>query len=82
MILDNNLMNKCQSGALPGHSTSFQLIDIYHHIYVNRLTPTRFHVWYFVICQKLLTEFGIKGLFSNYVRMVHFTKLDYRLFGQ
>ena len=29
---ENNLIYKYQSGFLPGHSTSFQLIDIYHHI--------------------------------------------------
>ena len=33
LILDNNLVNKCQSGVLPGHSTTFQLKDIYHLIY-------------------------------------------------
>ena len=31
-LKDNNLLNKYQSGFMPGHSTSFQLIDIYHHI--------------------------------------------------
>jgi hypothetical protein len=29
---DNNLLYKYQSGFLPNHSTTFQLIDIYHHI--------------------------------------------------
>ena len=29
---ENNLIYKYQSGFLPGHSTTFQLIDIYHHI--------------------------------------------------
>ena len=28
----NNLLYKYQSGFRPGHSTSFQLIDIFHHI--------------------------------------------------
>lgn len=28
----NNLLYKYQSGFLPGHSTTLQLIDIYHHI--------------------------------------------------
>ena len=28
---ENNLTYKYQSGFLPGHSTTFQLIDIYHH---------------------------------------------------
>ena len=29
---ENNLIYKSQSGFLPSHSTTFQLIDIYHHI--------------------------------------------------
>ena len=29
---DNNLLYKYQSGFLPSHSTTFQLIDVYHHI--------------------------------------------------
>ena len=29
---ENNLLNKYQSGFLPNHSTTLQLIDIYHHI--------------------------------------------------
>ena len=28
----NNLLYMYQSGFIPGHSTAFQLIDIYHHI--------------------------------------------------
>lgn len=28
----NELLHKYQSGFLPGHSTTYQLIDIYHHI--------------------------------------------------
>ena len=28
----NNLLYNYQSGFLPGHSTTLQLIDIYHHI--------------------------------------------------
>jgi len=31
-FLENNLLYKYQSGFLPNHSTTFQLIDIYHHI--------------------------------------------------
>ena len=31
-LLDNILLYKYQSGFVPGHSTSYQLIDIYHHI--------------------------------------------------
>ena len=31
-LSDNNLLYKYQSGFAPGHSTTHQLIDIYHHI--------------------------------------------------
>ena len=31
-FLENNLLYKYQSGFLPKHSTTFQLVDIYHHI--------------------------------------------------
>ena len=31
-FLDNNLLYKYQSGFLPNHSTTFQLVDIFHHI--------------------------------------------------
>ena len=31
-LLENDLLYKYQSGFLPNHSTTFQLIDIYHHI--------------------------------------------------
>ena len=32
-LYTNNLLYKYQSGFIPGHSTTFQLVDIYHHIY-------------------------------------------------
>lgn len=31
-FLENNLLYKYQSGFLPNHSTTFQLVDIFHHI--------------------------------------------------
>ncbi|MCG7878111.1 MAG: reverse transcriptase family protein [Candidatus Thiodiazotropha endolucinida] len=31
-LKDNTLLYKYQSGFIPGHSTTFQLVDIYHHI--------------------------------------------------
>ena len=31
-LLENELLYKYQSGFVPGHSTTLQLIDIYHHI--------------------------------------------------
>ena len=31
-LIENTLLNKCQSGFLPHHSTVFQLIDIFHNV--------------------------------------------------
>ena len=31
-LQDNNLLDKYQSAFVPGHSTTYQLIDIYHHM--------------------------------------------------
>ena len=31
-LMENDLLYKYQSGFLPNHSTTYQLIDIYHHI--------------------------------------------------
>ncbi|MCG7867669.1 MAG: hypothetical protein JAY74_15080 [Candidatus Thiodiazotropha taylori] len=31
-LLSNNIFYKYQSGFLPGHSTTYQLVDIFHHI--------------------------------------------------
>ena len=31
-LVSNNLFYKYQSGFLPGHSTTYQLVDIFHHI--------------------------------------------------
>ena len=35
-MLENNLLYKLQSGFLPNNSTVFQLLEIYHHICLNR----------------------------------------------
>ncbi len=34
-FIANNLLCNCQSGFLPGHSTQFQLIEIYHQICIS-----------------------------------------------
>ena len=31
-LMENDLLYKYQSGFLPNHSTTYQLVDIYHHI--------------------------------------------------
>ena len=31
-LIENDLLYKYQSGFIPGHSTMFQLVDIYHRI--------------------------------------------------
>ena len=36
-LQSNNLLYKYQSGFVPGHSTTFQLIDFYHHICQSEL---------------------------------------------
>ncbi|KAK3101919.1 hypothetical protein FSP39_007343 [Pinctada imbricata] len=35
-MLDNKLFYEFQSGFLPNHSTTYQLIELYHHICLNR----------------------------------------------
>ena len=33
---NNLILYKYQSGFIPGHSTTFQLVDIYHHFCQNK----------------------------------------------
>ena len=63
-LKDNNLLYKSQSGFIPGHSTSFQLIDI-TIIYVRLLIINIFHAWYFVTFQKSLIPCGTKDCYLN-----------------
>ena len=55
----NDLLYKYQSGFLPNHSTTFQLIDIYI-TFVKPLIIISFHVWFSVTCLRLLIESGIR----------------------
>ena len=60
---ENDLIYKYQSGFLPNHSTSFKLIDIFHHTLL--LTTTSLLAWSSVMCLKHLTGCGIRELFLN-----------------
>ena len=57
----NNLFYKYRAGFLPGHSTVYQLIEMYHNIVkvLMRECPV---VLFSVTYLKHLIEFGIKGL--------------------
>ena len=75
---ENNLLNKYQSGFLPNHSTTLQLIDIYHHICQtfdnNQYACMVFcdvskafdRVWHKGLLFKL-KEYGINGAFLNWI---------------
>ena len=58
---ENDFIYKYQSGFLPNHSTTFQLIDIYHHI-CQSFDNNQYacSVWSFAMRRKHSTEFGIK----------------------
>ena len=60
----NNLLYKYQSGFLPGHSTTLQLIDIYHHI-CQSLRRNNILTWCIVIFRKLSIESGIGVYYLN-----------------
>ena len=57
----NNLFYEYQAGFLPGHSTVYQLIEMYHNI-VKVLMRESPDVLFSVTNLKHLIEFGIKGL--------------------
>jgi hypothetical protein len=75
---DNKLVYKYQSGFLPNHSTTFQLIDIYHHIcqsFDNRqyscmvfcdISKAFDRVWHKGLLFKLQQN-GIKGKLLNWI---------------
>ena len=77
-LLDNNLLYKYQSGFVPGHSTTYQLIDIYHHICQafdqNQLSFMVFldiskafdRVWHAGLLYKL-DQYGISGNLLKWV---------------
>ena len=75
---DNNLLYKYQSGFLPSHSTTFQLLDIYHHIcqsFDNNqyscmvfcdLSKAFDRVWHKGLIFKL-KQYGINGELLNWI---------------
>ena len=58
---ENNLIYKYQSGFLPGHSTSFQLVDIYHHI-CQAIDNSQFACMVFCDVSKAFDRVWHKGL--------------------
>lgn len=58
-FLENSLFFQFQSGFMQGHSTVYQLIEIFHNICMN-LEEKNILVRFFVISQKLLTGYGTK----------------------
>ena len=59
-----NWLYKYQSGFLPNHSTTLQLMDIYHHI-CQTFDNNQYACTVFATSQRLLTGFGIKVCFLN-----------------
>ena len=60
-LLDNNLLYKYQSGFVPGHSTTHQLIDIYHHI-CHAFDNSQFSCMVFVDISKAFDRVWHAGL--------------------
>ena len=71
-LLENELLYKYQSGCIPGHSTTLQLIGIYHHfcqafdrnqfscmvfLYISKASD---RVWHTGLLRKL-EQYGILG---------------------
>ena len=77
-LQDNNLLYKYQSGFVPGHSTTYQLINIYHHICQafdqNQLSCMVFldifkafdRLWHAGLLHKL-EQHGISGNLLNWI---------------
>ena len=57
-MLEHKLLYKFQSGFVSGHSTSHQLIELYHNICIA-LENGQITLWSFVMFPKLSTVFGI-----------------------
>ena len=58
---ENDLLYKYQSGFLPNHSTTFQLIDIYHHI-CQTFDSNQFSSMVFLDVSKAFDRVWHKGL--------------------
>ena len=60
----NNLIYKYQAGFLPGHSTTYQLLDIHYHI-CQAFKNKQHACMFFVTYQRCLIECGIVVYFLN-----------------
>ena len=62
--MENDLLYKYQSGFLPNHSTTYQLVDIYHHI-CQTFDNNQFSCMVFCDVSWHSIGSGTKVLFSN-----------------
>ena len=60
-LMENDLLYKYQSGFLPNHSTTYQLIDIYHHI-CQTYDNDQFSCMFFCDVSKAFDRVWHKGL--------------------
>ena len=60
-IVEHSLLYAYQSGFINGHSTEYQCIKVYVKIWTKDCQLFK----KFVIFQKLLTEFGMRGLLKT-----------------
>ena len=63
-IFEHSLLYAYQSGFIHGHSTAYQLLEMYHRVCQN-LDERLSTILIFLTFQKLLTEFGTRGLLRN-----------------
>ncbi|KAK3087639.1 hypothetical protein FSP39_008683 [Pinctada imbricata] len=78
-MLDNKLFYEFQSGFLPNHSTTYQLIELYHHICLNRernehtclvfcdISKAFDKVWHRGLIKKL-SSFGFSGHLLDFLQ--------------
>ena len=67
-LISNSLLYANQSGFLTGHSTVYQLIDIYHQIvqsFDKKKKKKKVHALFSVTFPKPLTEFGLEVFCSK-----------------
>jgi hypothetical protein len=63
-IFEHSLLYAYQSGFIRRHSTVYQLLEMYHRVCQN-LDERLSTILIFLTFQKLLTEFGTRGLLRN-----------------
>ena len=64
LIFEHSLLYAYQSGFIRGHSTVYQLLEMYHRICQN-LDERLSTILIFCDISKVLTEFGMRGLLRN-----------------